>query len=255
MAKLLKHKPDWFDLSKYNDSNYDLYDWAYNLSVRYKIKESFDKGIMKNTETLYAINKCRENGFLDPEVIKLPINSLEPLTFKNVSELNNHLPKQLSDVSKIYDKMNQLKAISAHDWLDIRKDDQLKNTSVYSENTSYLTVNLEAPLNILIEQFTEHVKIRKSHHKTKIANVGITAEQRDKWDRHQVLAYIDLCLYADEEGKRLTNNVAGEWLFPHLAFRDWGDMIKRNTRPLVKKLLNHTYIKAIVTQSGNRMLF
>lgn len=251
MAKLLRDKPKWFDLSKYPKKNddFNLYEWAYNFHVRQNILANMDN--VESDEIKESIQECRDEGFVR-EFFSISSKQVQLLTGIEVSELNKTLPEQTLDIKKIHKKMMKLHDPCSDEWKALKINSELKQPCDMPEGKLYVSVDLNTPLNELINQFDKLIREKQA---VKMFKTGITEERIDKWIKYQVLAYIDLDIYAIEKKQRLAKTDAGRWLFPEQQHRDVADIIKRHTKPLVDELLKSNYINYIVNQSGKLNLF
>ncbi|MEM9403298.1 MAG: DUF6387 family protein [Pseudomonadota bacterium] len=119
------------------------------------------------------------------------------------------------------------------------------------EPKSYLhvTVDLEATDKQVIEDFKKWLKEAREHHDMKTKRT-FTAADMGKWASHQVLAYMDLKIWAFMETHKPTHQELGELLFPNNLNYEMPNKINQTVEPLARQVLKPYVLAAMEHQIG-----
>jgi hypothetical protein len=103
-----------------------------------------------------------------------------------------------------------------------------------------VSVNVDMPDEILLEQLSNIIQESRKKYKTK--NLGRSATEVDlrRWYDNRVLGYYDLLLIAHINGREITNQQAGARLFPTEFDVALADRIRKVVKPLSNLVFQHS---------------
>ena len=121
----------------------------------------------------------------------------------------------------------------------LKHDEELKES-----NSSLISINFNASNEVLMKQFKGFISIERE----KRGNVMISEAKRADWVAMKILPCIDLLIYSEIEGKRISHNKLGQLLFPasRLGINDDFDVVDRVRRTvfvLIKKVLDRHQLR------------
>ncbi len=110
------------------------------------------------------------------------------------------------------------------------------------------TIDITAPDEVLFGDFKAWLS--KAREKTRIGapKRKFTKKDFQKWSDYQVLAYLDLSIWAFVDGMTITNYLMGEALFPHEKEIDPTEKIRQTVSPLAKRLVSTEIIYSLAAQ-------
>jgi Family of unknown function (DUF6387) len=114
-----------------------------------------------------------------------------------------------------------------------------------SPETILAEIDLSCPETILVEQFREFIREYKSILEASAVNKVITPAKIGSWIEFKVLLYIDLTLIAKFYGKKITDKVMGETIFPEEYEVDPTDRVKDTVRPRAEEFMSSETINAL----------
>ncbi len=300
-------KPTWFDINKYLIAQYpidasktlyptndELLQWIYNIYLRSNILNKLnDSATTLDEDDKKLIGKFQEDGFLSfSEMLAYKPKFIHSVTLGNIGDLFSRLSSKETtaiinkdtankdNLSDIFLKMTQNKKLSNKDRnrLDIQSNSLIYQSYIdtlikhYSPEYSdcHIKVDINAPIDTLVNEFIEKIKIKKNEYGI-IENIEkITNAKLNEWINARVIADIDLLIWLRINGhmnknKRTLEEALCSWIYEtHLITpnasnpevqliqvdTDIMKTYKRKTKPKTEKLLSKDSIKNLIKQLG-----
>ncbi|MCU7836714.1 MAG: hypothetical protein KZQ83_15875 [gamma proteobacterium symbiont of Taylorina sp.] len=222
-------KPEWFNIEKYDDAHTATFEqWFFNLSARIMAILCCD-GIISSDDGCLdftseeEVKKCRTDGFAffevshAWEVTSSPGDNvcISPFTLNNFYYKHN-----TSENKKIFSEYLS----DSLDWNNegflcgIDEEEEILSflAGSYGTQQAVISVDLEAPIDTLMEQFNNFILKEK---KKKGLNIkkGVTENDIKKWSDLNLIAFLDLLLWQKQEGKVSKKGIQAEivrWIHP-----------------------------------------
>jgi len=150
---------------------------------------------------------------------------------------------------------------SEHEWAKSFIDDPIfeafekqgeeKELYEMERNHDLVQIDLTVPDKILIQQFTDYLRyVRQKYPCVKKAYRHKYPEYK-KWIDYGVLPYLDLKLWADEEGYSIPNRVMADAIFPD---GDKGEeMVRKTTKKIADMLMKKEYVDFLATIAAHEI--
>lgn len=109
-----------------------------------------------------------------------------------------------------------------------------------------VTVDLNFPDKILIENFKQYLAARRAESKTE--NLSKTNRQQDyyDWARFGVLPYLDLKLWELETGNKIPLRVIADAIYP--IGEGGEETVRKTTAPLATSLIHNNHLRILIAQ-------
>jgi hypothetical protein len=123
----------------------------------------------------------------------------------------------------------------------------LQTSSINDDGDVFVKVNLHASEEQLKADFDAWLKATKTARSIDVPKRRVTAIELKQWAQFQVLAFLDLTMWAQSSGHEITNQVLGLVLFPDEFEVVLSDRIRKVIAPLARRLSTFefcTYLRA-----------
>lgn len=276
MIKKIKICPDWFDIDNYNIcTSFTRYSWEYALLFRrftiqfvsnrnsnqnqyeveyYKkqIKQYASKEFLLEASSMKCEDSC--HSFLEKEESISNISYCDLLTmYENLQYHDNKSIHYMSEIIKNRDKCykmfkkeeEKLGIFDEHPfWGDYLSEDILPdNWSVFAEiplyedSEAFARVNLRNNDEDIINSFKEWLQKTRAIRGQKKTN-KMSDNELNRLAQFKVLPYIDLYLWAELTGEKLTLYQMASLLYPDEYEIDIKERLRSCTIPRAKALIN-----------------
>ena len=264
-------KPDWFDLNKYKDlTSFDAKGWVKLLHTRIYIYEGLfgpptnDQEQLKINDDIFnsikqdPLNSKHYSGYDDmfetytaqvegKIYSKLFLRNVKPLTMDQTFWLYSCFPEKAKrKLTKIRSRGYNPPFPNEYRNRPVDFDESSDKSSRINEDV-HLWVNLNAPDNVIIEEFKIYLKeARKFLYDTKAGKLK-SSKLKMLCDA-KVLPYIDLKIWLQRENLTMTQYEIGSWLFPfddEEVVGDPAEKIRKTTEPYVEEILDFGYLEAM----------
>ncbi|TPQ24336.1 hypothetical protein C2U68_20270 [Methylomonas koyamae] len=213
----------------------------YPLKSRYGTESPPCQKIVETIKTNPVIKGGQITPYISKETIS-PFSNDDVL--KLFRQLEENAPPSFTDY--IRRSKNSLEIVDANEELELFLQDHFYSTWYYDK--AFLLVNLHATDEHIMEDFKNWlIKTRESSSK-KSAKKAFTEIDFKEWTEYKILPFIDLKIWGEISGHRLTNSVVGNLLFPEEPEIDTTERIRRTTKPKAERLLNSSIIDAFGVQ-------
>jgi len=244
------------------DEDHELYpsinDTPHNAKeVNAKFKDDFYEGLKK--EPIYKNYSLELDHFLFQDRVAIQEEAIMPATWDDVSMGSEDI-KFLKDLIATNEKINSFSILdmetdeyevldASYNYDELRRRPLKHDQELKVSGSSLVSINFNAPTEVLMKQFKEFISIEREER----GNVMISEAKRADWVTMKILPCIDLLIYSEIEGKRISHNKLGQLLFPasSLGINDDFDVVDRVRRTvfgLIKKVLHPNTISMIEYQ-------
>jgi hypothetical protein len=114
-----------------------------------------------------------------------------------------------------------------------------------------LTVDLDVPDPVLIQQFLEEIQARRKKHNIEALSQVPNEVKFAKWHRNKILGYFDICLFELTQGASFTDQQKGLALFPAEFDKSLDEKIRKTVRPLAASVFRPSTLTALQTTSSD----
>ncbi len=224
-----KELPTEFSLNKYREVvNFDLDLWTVNLGARFDEWETPGINHFKGL----CCPACYSIG-----MIKTPILQKESRFF--------------GSLSNVYD-------MNADIFLSLKKEIETEISNhpeksrtsicdIIEGHSSTVMVNLDASDDQIINDFRKWLADKREKQESRPPKKMITSEQTAKWRTYEILAYLDLTLWARANNKKITNELMGSTLFPNIDVNK-AERIRKVVEPMALELMRPSFFFALISQ-------
>ncbi|NBQ69365.1 MAG: hypothetical protein EBU46_11265 [Nitrosomonadaceae bacterium] len=284
MVQQIKHLSDllkWFSLEKYSEAvNLDALGWCEQLSWRLGMLKAlcrpYSNDIWKIDEPSQNISKGRTQALefarTTPILLIEEVDELMGIYFHSsmLDELRSGNPNYSFSVN--------LTTVRQHykTEFNIRKDERIYARNFFAQifddrgtdlrlplkykyqdwidkpidnlvdafNTRRITVNLQIPDKILLEQFRKLLlEVRKPTRR-----IGITLEAKTKpdfaaWMKFGLLPYLDLHIWKKETGIKIPNRVVADAIF--LPGEGGEEVVRKTTHKIAQEVMSNKYLSML----------
>jgi hypothetical protein len=248
-------KPEWFDLTKYKPAEQlSLHHWFIELTIRHNLLNYVidNRSVLGSDGTFKkVITGIRKNALITSFGITPStsfsseyVNLVEEGLLTDAIRLSN-----LGDVSNLKidgDFENPLEPYDIHKF----------NQSAEQPSTIHLSVRLDAPDSVILENMKALLKSVRKRFDSK-SKVTASDDQIKSWINAQVLPYIDIYIWAVENGIDIQEDIGfaevARWIPPINQDKynhpkddtERGLQIKRTTHKKAMELMDPDYIARI----------
>lgn len=219
---------EWFDLNNYERARYfTAVDWEHHLRLRMwpKPKHNNSDGHIAHLVNQFKTNPLDDKcGFW-----------IVPSSESSVNELII-MPHQQGVSSTDTGLTGSHKFPS----VDIATQRAISQRS--------LTINIDATDKQIEKDFADWLKKLRAEQLGGNVKNSFTNTVYERWIKYNVLAYLDLMIVAEVERKELTQDMAGELLFPHEYNITLADRIKDTVVKWAKNATSPRTLKALAAQ-------
>jgi len=233
-----------------------------NNEVDARFKDTYYEGLKKEpiykNQTSELLHMLDNGECINEEAIahatwcdvSLELEDIEFLEVLIAAKKNTIFQSVLDKVTGEYVSPDEHEMIDALYDYNMLEDKPLKHDEEFKEsNSSLISINFNASNEVLMKQFRRFISIERE----KRGNVMISEAKRADWVAMKILPCIDLLIYSEIEGKRISHNKLGQLLFPasSLGINDDFDVVDRVRRTvfgLIKKVLHPNTISMIEYQ-------
>lgn len=268
----------WFDLKNYEPfKNMSIEDWIWQLEQRYQCYRLSDPGdtYAMDMEMLSRHGEYELQRYLSATLAELKKGVIpgRPNYKEIYSEDVTSLDQPLSTVSVkglsiwqlwlMVREIEHLPAWKACQKLDedgyITSNRQLKLISMpydlyyyqhngYSDN-AIVTVDLAPTDDQIGQDFYQRLKeYRKAINYHQCQQKLFTQDDFDYWIKYRVVPYLDLMIIAKNEGKKVTQPIMANLLFPDEYERGIVDRLRKVTIPEAERIINSEIHKSLLAQ-------
>lgn len=261
----------WFDLSKYDDvQDFTLSDWFIQLSRRIGIKSLYaqDNIYLVFGEHMSYIHTKSPLEIDEPHIAAM-IEQIKTdyVSIKHTPILEGSFRRSRKAVrgAQLWDlpfDNNESSYVAAKKWINsFSKDatDELES-NMFTEplchsgkklNRDLISVDLNVPEHLLVEQFKEFIRERKKSNQTVVKK--FSESEIKSWFELKILPCIDLLIYAQMNKSSIPQHQLGSMLFPDAGRVgapdiDVTDRVRRSVLPKARKLLTCETILALQHQ-------
>jgi hypothetical protein len=121
-------------------------------------------------------------------------------------------------------------------------------TGLWNATEAHVHVNLECGEAKAVEDFRAWFRDTKKAQGIWSRETRISEAEMREWARFQVLAYIDLQLWAQANSREITHQVMGNSLFPNEFDTQLSDRVRKVVLPLCQKLLRREFCGILRSQ-------
>ncbi len=111
-----------------------------------------------------------------------------------------------------------------------------------------VTIDITAPYKVLVEDFKVWLTLAREQLSMSPPPRKFTRRHFKKWSDYQILPYLDLNIWSNQEGVTITNNLMGEAIFPHEDEVDTTEKVRQTIAPLAEKLVSTEIIYSLAAQ-------
>jgi hypothetical protein len=115
----------------------------------------------------------------------------------------------------------------------------------YFNNATLATIELDAPDDLLVEEFLRFIKQRRKQLGIKNLKKIPSKAELGRWYVNRVLCYFDLNWWAEINGINLTNEQIGTLLFPNEYDVSLADRVRKVVKPMAKEVFTSTTIRSL----------
>jgi len=239
--------PPDFELDKYQTQNMNLFDWAYNLSVRSGLYfDAYDEDIREfTTQNLIQGASPRDDsqfGLRTDDVVSV----VREITCYQVLAMGDELDEKMQ-AKALYSELSNQIISERHNLGELSKF--ITEIDGYYDflvpEPAWLEIDMACSDKEIKSAFDAWLKAKRAENESK----KTTAKRREyklnefseatlrRWHNARVLAYLDLEAWNYLQGNKVTSKQYGEILFPEYQHeRDNTSYINDTVKPLVKLL-------------------
>ena len=240
--ELLKLVPPGFDIDKYQTgSTCDPSLWWDNINRRHDadwLLSGREHPFLSNEhdDIKEFISKNIDNGFFVPALKK-------PTTVKYNDFLID--PLRVADLKMINDHLKYIEKQKCVD--DDTEIDEMTDFS--GVGISYVTVDLNAPDNVLVNQFKQWLATSRNKLDIQARQNEISNATFRRWHGNKVIAYLDLIQWHRFNGTNIYDHQAAAIIFKNDSQRDTTAVIEKTVRKkLVPEILSRAVREALLSQ-------
>ena len=289
MAKQIRRVgdlPEWFDLEKYAAAeSLDVAGWYEQLSVRRGLhillgwldKESWqamDTQEVVTQSDMRILEHVRATPIVDvagDDMMRVhfyggamhELKSRQPLyalgvhlsTVRNFYRTERYIEREKRDYARKFfaqfdDNLEMPPKFPCTDWID-EPIDAFTDSNGWVRALN-ITVNMQLPDKVLIEQFERILNERRA----RMQSVGIPSESSRKhdlsgWHRFGVLPYLDLKIWEREEKVSIPNRVMADAIFP--AGEGGEEVVRKTTAKLAFELVTEKRLEILASIAAHEI--
>ena len=253
--------PDWFDIKNYRYvESFSPEDWHANLEIRFDVLSAC-KAINDIQIPLEAKNEYRDfaKEYIDDlysggayihvlrSVLYPHHRSVSPLTNSDASTIMGLLQANLADAGLSLPDIENL-SDNGLNKLDQRIQAFLEGEFKTLDSEAVLVINLNANDDQIAADFKGWLeKIRQQRPLVCVTKPFNENEYKD-WCEYKIIPYLDLKIWSEFSGKKLTNAVIGNAIFPDDFDIDTTERVRRTTKPKADWLMQYSVLQALFLQ-------
>lgn len=281
-SKSQRDLPEWFSLDDYDFcSSLPIEYWLILLNYRHSIRSCLrnrernqridcDQEIEELfQESVEVMSAMRMGEFvIDLEIDQPPEvyspfhemnSSVEPMTIGAFETLWSSL-REDEEIQKFYEFLIEDKQQTS--FYEAREYWQLQNQLVddialgitgenewHGEGNFHLRIDVAATEEQLVQDFRKYVREIKARLRMDALPVkNVNMIQTKKWHEQKVLPYLDLTLWCEYKGMRITQQRIGSLLFPDEIEISLDERVRKTVRPLAEQLISYLFLLTLNKQ-------
>ncbi|MEO5344326.1 MAG: DUF6387 family protein [Gammaproteobacteria bacterium SHHR-1] len=246
--------PEWFDLAKYQA--------ARKLTARQWLDQLVLRRLNQTHPTWQRIEMCRRHGIAPVSPDPGPPSEVDPVRPMRAIEwyrIGRGIDENLvAEMTAFHEQVYLPILYQGAPLDDFQWSSEQNGASPVNEiaqpdpasimaDTRHLSVDLSHSDKELTDSFKQWLKNERKKSKLTMIKKGLTKYELSRWADAQVLAYLDLVQWAEDERLHPTQFQLGEWLFPD-SQTDPAERIRQTVEPLARSLMDAHIIAALFFQ-------